>query len=36
MNIWLAFDTDGQINNIPSLVQIMAWRQQAIIWTNDD
>ena len=26
----------GPINNIPALAQIMAWRWQAIIWTNDD
>ena len=43
-NIWtsikisLRFVTKGPINNIPALVQIMAWRRparwQAIIWTN--
>ena len=26
---------EGPVNNIPALVQIMAWRRQAIIWTND-
>ena len=30
----LKFVAEGPINNIPALVQIMAWRQ-AIIWTND-
>ena len=25
----------GQIDNIPALFQIMAWRRQAIIWNND-
>ena len=43
-NMWISiaiskkFVPEGLINNIPSLVQIMAWRwfrQQAIIWTND-
>ena len=39
-NVWipikisLKFVPRGPINNIPSMVQIMAWRQ-AIIWTND-
>ena len=33
------FVPGGLINNIPALVQIMAWcskRHQAIVWTNDD
>ena len=47
-NIWiqikisLKFVPKGPINNIPALVQIMAWHcpgvkplHQAIIWTND-
>ena len=40
-NVWipieisLKFVPKGPINNIPALVQIMAWRRQAIIWTND-
>ena len=40
-NIWilikisLKFVPKGQINNISALVQIMAWRRPAIIWTND-
>ena len=42
-NVWiptiisLKFVPKGPINNIPALVQIMAWRRprrQAIIWTN--
>ena len=28
------FVPNGTINIIPTLVQIMAWRRQAIIWTN--
>ena len=24
-----------RINNIPPLVQVMAWHRPAIIWTND-
>ena len=38
-NVWISskmllkFVPKGPINNIPALVQIMAWRQ-AIIWTN--
>ena len=37
INISLKFVLKGQINNIPTLVQIMAWliRWEAIIWTND-
>ena len=42
-NVWIPikismkFVPKGPINNIPALVQIMAWRRrrQAIIWTND-
>ena len=40
-NVWipikisLKFFPKGPINNIPALVQIMAWRRQAIIWSND-
>ena len=34
MNISLKFVPEGQINNIPALVQIMA--RLAIIWTNDE
>ena len=44
-NVWipikisLKFVPKGPINNMPALVQIMAWRRparrQAIIWTND-
>ena len=33
--ISLTFVAKAPINNIPALVQIMAWPQQAIIWTND-
>ena len=38
--ISLKFVSKGPIDNIPALVQIMAWRRpgdnwQAIIWTND-
>ena len=35
IKISLQFDPKGPINNIPALVQIMAWCRQAIIWTND-
>ena len=35
INISLKFVPWGPINNIPTLVQVMAWRRQAIIWTND-
>ena len=34
IKISLEFVSRGPINNIPSLVHIMSWRQ-AIIWTND-
>ena len=38
INISLKFVPKGQIDNIPSLVQIMAWhlatRRQASSWTN--
>ena len=34
IKITLRFVSQDQINNVPALVQIMAWRQ-AIIWTND-
>ena len=34
INISLKFVPNGEINNIPALVQIMAWRQ-AIIWNID-
>ena len=43
-NVWISikislkFVPKDPINNIPALVQIMAWapsRRQAIIWTND-
>ena len=34
IGISLKFVPKGPINNISSLVQIMAW-QQAIIWTNN-
>ena len=34
IEISLKFVPNDPINNIPALVQIMAW-QQAIIWTND-
>ena len=43
-NVWISikippkFVPKGSINNIPALVQIMAWRlvgRQAIIWAND-
>ena len=34
IKISLKFVPKGPINNIPALVQIMAWRR-AIIWTND-
>ena len=32
--ISLKFVPKGLIDNIPALVQIMAWRRIAIIWTN--
>ena len=39
IEISLKFVPKGPINNIPALVQIMAWRRPgdklAIIWTND-
>ena len=41
-NIWipikmsLKFVPKGPINNNSTMAQIMAWRQAAIIWTNDD
>ena len=35
IKISLNFVSKDPINNIPALVQIMAWRRQAIIWTND-
>ena len=36
LNISLNFVPKGHINNVPALVQIMAWRRrQAIIWKND-
>ena len=35
INISLKFVPRGPINNIPTLIQVMAWRRQAIIWTND-
>ena len=40
-NVWISikislnFIPRGPINNIPSLVRIMAWRRPAIIWAND-
>ena len=34
INISLKFVPRGQINNIPTLVQVMAWRRP-VIWTND-
>ena len=37
IKISLKFAPKGQINDIPALVQIMAWRpakRQAIVWTN--
>ena len=38
IKISLEFVPKGSINNIPALVQIMAWRwqHQAITWTNVD
>ena len=39
-NVWISIEVSlkfvakGPINNIPALVQIMAWCRQAIIWTN--
>ena len=35
INISLKFVPRGPINNIPTLVQVMAWRRPGIIWTND-
>ena len=41
-NVWISikislnFVHKGPINNIPALVQIMAWCRPGIIWTNDD
>ena len=40
-NVWISnkislkFVPKGQIHNVPALVQTMAWRRQAIVWTND-
>ena len=38
-NVWISntisLVPEGPINNIPALVQIMAWCRQAIIRTND-
>ena len=40
-NVWIPikistkFVPKGPINNIPALVEIMAWRRPVIIWTND-
>ena len=34
INISLKSVPNGQINNIPALGQMTAWRQ-AILWTND-
>ena len=31
IKIWLTFVPQGQINNIPALVQIMAWRRSMMI-----
>ena len=36
IKIPLKFVPKGPINNISAYVQIIAWRRQAIIWTNDD
>ena len=36
IKISLKFTPKGPINNIPALLQVMAWRRPAIIWTNDD
>ena len=41
IRVSLKFVPNGQINNIPALFQIMAWRRlgdhmQAFIWTNAD
>ena len=39
IKISLKFASKGPINNIPALVQIIAWLRpgdEAIIWTNDD
>ena len=39
-NVWISTEislksvTTGPIHNIPALVQIMAWRRPAFIWTN--
>ena len=35
IKISLKFIPKGPVNNIQALVQIMAWRRQAISWTND-
>ena len=35
IKVSLTIKPKGPINNIPALVQIMAWWQQAIIWTSD-
>ena len=38
MKISLEFVPKGPINNIPALVQMMAWRRpgdNSIVWTND-
>ena len=40
-NIWISINISPKfvprrpINNIPTLVQVMAWRRQAFIWAND-
>ena len=35
INISLKFVSEGHINNIPALFEIMAWRRHVIIRTND-
>ena len=35
ITISLKFIPNGQINTIPALIQVIAWHQKAIIWTND-
>ena len=41
-NVWISteislkFVPNSPINNIAALAQIMDWRRQTIIWTNDN
>ena len=35
ITISLKFIPNGQFNNIPALIQVIAWHQKAFIWNND-